>query len=242
MGAEAVGAGAAAPPRVTAFFDFACPLCYVDRPRFLRLRVEHGIVLDFIPFELRPDMPARMSHEALGAGHSERVEAYLEKVAAEEGLPLAHPDFVPNTHYALALAELARDAGPEYYEALHGAIFRAYLGEGRDISDRAVLAEIAHDEGFDPQQAARVWDERLYDGRLTALRAYALQIGVTATPSAIVCGQLLIGSRPYGVLEQALGACFGEAPAEPPDGEVLRTVADVSAENDSPPPRDTTEG
>ncbi len=234
MAAEAVGLDAAGPPRVTAFFDFACPFCYVDRPRLLRLRDEHAVVLDFIPFELRPSMPPRTSVAEAGTGHSTRVEEYLDRVATEEGIPIAHPDFVPNSHEAFALAELARDAGPEYYESMHGAVFRAYLGEGRDISDRGVLMRVALDEGFDPVQVTRVWDQRLYDGRLAALRTYAVQVGVAATPSIIVCDRLLIGSRPYGVLEQALSACLGGEPLVPDEGESLSTPVDVSAETESP--------
>ncbi len=148
--------------------------------------------------------------------HSPRVEEYLDRVAAEEGIPLAHPDFVPNTHNALALAELARDAGPELLRgACTAAIFSRVPRRGTDISDRDVLMRIARDAGVRPAQVAEVWDERLYDERLAALRAYALQIGVSATPSAIVCDQLLIGSRPYGVLEQALGRLLGERVASP---------------------------
>jgi predicted DsbA family dithiol-disulfide isomerase len=228
-----MGADVSAPPRVTAFFDFACPLCYVDRPRFLRLRAEHGVVLDFIPFELRPGILARTSPETMGATHSPRVEEYLDRVAAEEGTPLAHPDFVPNSHDALALAELARDAGPAYYESMQGAIFAAYLGAGRDISDRSVLTQIAAKEGFDSAQIARVWEERVYDERLAALRAYAIQIGVAATPSAIVCDRLLIGSRPYGVLEQALAACTGSGVALAEEGEALASVGETPVDNEN---------
>jgi predicted DsbA family dithiol-disulfide isomerase len=234
MAAELAEPAPSGAPRVTAFFDFACPLCYVDRPRFLRLRDEHGVVLDFIPFELRPAIPARMSPAALGAAHSARVEEYLDRVAAEEGIPLAHPDFIPNSHNALALAELARDAGSEYYDSTHAAIFGAYSGLGQDISDRAVLTRIAVDQGFDPAQVAQVWDERLYDERLTALRAYALQVGVTATPSAIVCDRLLIGSRPYTVLERTLSACLAGGPLTPEEGETLRTLGDISPETRLP--------
>ena len=227
-----MGADAGTPPRVVAFFDFACPLCYVDRPRFVRLRDEHHVVLDFIPFELRPGIPARMTHAELGAGHSPRVEEYLVKAAAEEGLVLVHPDFVPNSHLALSLAELARDAGPEYYESTQGAIFRAYLGEGRDISQRDVLLRIAIEEGFEPAQVTEVWDERLYDERLAALRAYAIEIGVQVTPSAIVCDMLVIGSRHYSVLERVLSACEGgvaelEVSSDEP---VLGTRGDIPAE------------
>lgn len=227
-----MGADVSASPRVTAFFDFACPLCYVDRPRFLRLRDEHGVVLDFIPFELRPAMPARVDPEVVGATHSPRVEEYLDRVAAEEGIPLVHPDFVPNSHNALALAELARDAGPSYYESMHAAIFNAYLGEGRDISDRMVLSRIAEKEGFDSAQVRDVWDERLYDERLEALRNYAIQIGVGATPSAIVCDRLLIGSRPYGVLEQALAACLGDESAPADEDVAFVSVGDVSSDDE----------
>ena len=51
-------------------------------------------------------------------------------------------------------------------------------------------------------------------------------LGVGATPSALICNELLIGSRPYRVLEAALERCLvteesvqravGEQEGEPP--------------------------
>ena len=44
-------------PRVLVFFDYACQFCYLDWPRFKRLRAEHDAELFLVPFELRPQLP-----------------------------------------------------------------------------------------------------------------------------------------------------------------------------------------
>ena len=58
-------------------------------------------------------------------------------------------DYLPNTHDALVMGELARDAGPDVHDAVHDAIFAAYFAHGRDIGDRDILLDVAAAEGLD---------------------------------------------------------------------------------------------
>lgn len=199
-------------PRVLVFFDYACQFCYLDWPRFKRLRAEHGADLFLIPFELRPTMsPDGVSISEIGPGHSDRVLEHMRRMAAEGGLTLIHPDFVPNTHLALALGEFARDIGEEVHEAVHEAIFSAYSGRGEDIGDRDVLLAIAAAQGLDADDVAAAFDEGRYDERLHQFYHVALGLGISATPSALICNELLIGSRPYGVLAESLEHCIVNA-------------------------------
>lgn len=201
-------------PQVIVFYDYACPFCYVDSPRFDRLVREHEAELHLVPFELRPQLSLGETLADLGADHSDRVWDHVRRIAAEEDLPFVLPDFVPNTHLALALGELARDAGPDVHSVTHAAIFRAYQGEGRDISRRDVLLEVADAVGLERAQVVSIWDAGQYDERLSAYRGFAIGMGVRLTPSAIVCNELIIGVRPYPVLEDALMRCFEEPAAE----------------------------
>ena len=122
-------------PRILVFFDYACQFCYLDWPRFKRLRAEHGAELFLVPYELRPAMPAEgVRIDELGGHHSEHVEEHMKLMAAEGGLDLVFPDFVPNTHFALSLGEYARALGPEAHEAVHEAIFTAYRYEAAELS------------------------------------------------------------------------------------------------------------
>ncbi len=196
-------------PRILVFFDYSCQFCYLDWPRFKRLRAEKGAELVLVPFELHPTLPDEgVPISELGGGHSEKVEAHMQRMAADGGLKLMLAEFVPNTHYALALGECARDNGPQFHEAVHDAIFSAYNGEGRDIGSVEVVLDIAQEQGMDRTDVAAALAEGRYDDRLHQFYHLAQSFGITATPSALICNELFIGSRPYAVLEEALGRCL----------------------------------
>lgn len=196
-------------PRILVFFDYACPFCYLDWPRFKRMREEHDVELFLVPFELRPGLAAAgVPIEELGGGHSERVEEHMRSMAREGGLELAFPTFMPNTHHALALGEFARDMGPEVHEVVHEAVFAAYNGHAADIGDIDELARVARDCGLDAEEVRSVLSSGGYDERLHQFRHLAMSFGIAATPAALVCNELLIGSRPYAVLEDALRHCL----------------------------------
>lgn len=162
-----------------------------------------------MPFELRPDMPSGgFSAREKGLAHSEHVEEYLRRVAREGGFPLVLPDHLPNTHLAFTLGEYARDAGEERHGAVHRAIFDARYGQGLDIGSRQVLLDLSASLGFDTGEVENAWDARHFDERLHQYRRLAFYFGVAATPAALVCNELLIGSRPYRVIESALERCL----------------------------------
>lgn len=200
---------AAEKPRILVFFDFACQFCYLDWPRFKRLRDEHDVEMLLVPFELRPAMPSEgLPIADVGGGHSPRVEEYMRGMADEAGLELVFPRFVPNTHRALSLGEYARDLGGQTHEAVHEAIFAAYSGRGEDIGRVEVLLGIAEAHGLDAEDVRRALEEGRHDTRLHQFYHLALALGVSATPAALICNELLIGSRPLTVLEQSLDRCL----------------------------------
>lgn len=198
-------------PRVLLFYDYACPFCYVDQFRFDRLARERPDV-DFVlcPFELRPDMPDEgypMSELEAG-GQSERVEEHLMRVAERDGIPMLIPPFLPKTHKAHVLAEMGRDRGHEAHLRMHRAIFAAYFARGLDIGDEEVLLDIAEEEGYDRDSVISAWQEGTYEERLHEFRHVAMHMGIDATPAALICNELIIGSRPYRVLQESLDRCL----------------------------------
>lgn len=173
-----------------------------------------------VPFELRPGIPAEgVSAVAEGLTHSERVDKRLVELAAEAGQPMVHTDLVPNTHLAMAMAEFARDLGPEEHWDVHLAIFGAYYGAGRDIGSREVLLDVARSRGLDTVALEKAWNAGRYDERLHEYLHVGLHLGIDTTPAALVCNELLIGSRPYGVLRDALQRCL-ITPETVDDGEL----------------------
>lgn len=149
-----------------------------------------------------------MALAELGGEHSGRVTDHMFRMAREQGVPFRVVTHVPNTHRALALGELARDRGVETHRRVHMAIFTAYQGEGLDIGSPSVLLRLADEAGLDAAELAEAWETGRYDERLNEYRDFAIAIGVRVTPTALICNELLIGSRPYGALETALGRCM----------------------------------
>lgn len=185
-----------------------------------------------VPFELRPDAPAEgVSAREHGLTHSARVEERLLQLAEEAGQPMVLPDLVPNTHAAMVLAEFARDLGPDVHRAAHLGIFRAYYGRGEDIGSREVLLGVARETGLAADEVVAAWGDGRYDGRLHEFYHLALHLGIDSTPAALICNELLIGSRPYGVIRDAVQRCLvtpaaieaeadpdGAGPGADPDG------------------------
>ncbi|MDP2183632.1 MAG: DsbA family protein [Actinomycetota bacterium] len=198
-------------PRVLIFFDYACPFCYVDQHRLDRLRDEYpGVQWFLVPFELRPDMPEEgyQVSELEASGFGDRVEEHLQRIARTDGFPMLDPPFLPKTHKALVLGEMARDLGEDGHRRTHAAIFAAYFAEGRDIGDPEVLHEIAGGFGFLLADVDTAWDTGAYDERLHQYRHVAMNLGLDSTPAALICNELLVGSRPYRVLADALERCM----------------------------------
>jgi predicted DsbA family dithiol-disulfide isomerase len=204
-------------PRVLVFFDYACPFCYVDQHRFDALEAELDLDFDIflVPFELRPEMSDEgVDLTEAGAGHSQRVDEYLERAAEKEGFPFIQPTLLPSTHRALVLGEVARDLGDAVHRTVHAAIFTAYFGDGKDIGSREVLLGIAGELGIERDELERAWEEGTYDERLHQFRHVAMHLGLDATPAALICNELFIGSRPAGVLREALEKCDSHLEAE----------------------------
>lgn len=140
--------------------------------------------------------------------HSDRAKEHLVRVAAKDGFPFVSPGFVPNTHRALALGEFARDRGEDVHRTTHEAIFHAYFAQGRDIGRADVLLEIAGELGLPTAQVARAWEGRLFDGRLHEFFHLGITLGLESTPAALVCNELIIGSRPYEVFRDSAARCL----------------------------------
>ena len=60
-------------------------------------------------------------------------------------------------------------------------------------------------------EVAEAFADGRYDERLHQFRHLALELGISATPSALICNELLIGTRPYEVLEASMERCLVNA-------------------------------
>ncbi len=201
---------------VDVWSDVMCPWCAVGYTQFAKaaeaLRGELEVDLRWMPFELNPDLPAegkdQAKHLAEVYGRTSEdvaaMRAQMQATAARAGFPMDYtgdgaepPAMMWNTFDAHKLLRWAlAEQGPAAQTRLKLALLKAHFQQRRNVSDRAVLLDVAEAEGFDRAKAtAALADEALATAvRLEEQRGR--QAGINSVPSFVVDGKYLIqGAR-----------------------------------------------
>lgn len=161
--------------------------------------------LEWVPYELHPEVPAEgMPREAiLPAAYRARVEEGVRRLGAEVGLRLVPHDRLINSRRALQAAEHARSQGR--YTPMHRELFVAYWDQGRDISDMAVLREVAGRADLDPQDMEETVRANTYGALLDARRAEAEELMISGIPAHVIGNRFLVmGAQPYETFVQVM--------------------------------------
>ncbi len=161
------------------YFDFVCPYSYILAPEVEQAEDEDSVEIEWVPFELRP-APKKLP-KPRGTYIRDHWYNHVYGLALKHEVEIHVPCFQPRSTLALALHSFAEEEGRgrAYREAAH----RAFFIEGRDVSDEAVLREMAREAGLDEDSAvAAAWEpERIKD--LHAKREEASRIGVHGVPT-----------------------------------------------------------
>jgi predicted DsbA family dithiol-disulfide isomerase len=199
--------------------DVVCPWCFIGKRRLdaalaglARTDPQFSPRVNWHPFELNPDLPAagvdRKSYlEAKFGGRERAAEIYARVKAAGDTVGIAF-DFdriavQPNTfdaHRLIGWAQREGHAAGELVERL----FTAYFIDGRNLADRAVLADIAGEAGL-TRTAARANLDAGSDGNtIRNMEQRARDLGVSGVPFFIFGEKLAVsGAQP---VETLLGA------------------------------------
>lgn len=192
--------------------DVMCPWCYIGKRRIEKAlaMTELPAVLGWRPFQLDPTLPAegkdRARYLAEKFGSPEQAEGIYDRVreaGAAEGIPFAFEKIrvSSNTLDAHRLVRWAAAEGSQ--DQIVEALFRAYFVEGRNIGDRAVLAEIGAEAGIEGVAGRLAGDEDVAPVR--AEIAAAGRLGITGVPTFILAGKYaLVGAQPAETIAQAL--------------------------------------
>ena len=173
--------------------------------RIEKLRTEHGVKIEWVHFPLHPDTPVEGGRALadLFAGRNmdrQAMHAQMKARMDAEGLPYGERTMTYNSRLAQELGKWA-DTQPGG-EALHDALFRAYFVDARDISQPAVLLEIAERVGLPVDDARRVLEQRSFKAAVDADWAMSRRYGVTGVPTFVAGRHGVVGAQPYEVLEQ----------------------------------------
>lgn len=211
--------------QVDVWSDVMCPWCAIGWTQFSKaiaeLKGEVEVTARFMPFELNPDAPPEGQDQAalLAANYGRSLDEVaemgrtVEAAAAKAGFPMdwrgpgePPPKWVWNTHQAHMLLRWALAvAAPEAQARLKLALFRAHFQQRLNVSDRAVLLDIAEAEGFDRAQANAALDDPALSQAIAHEEAFAAQNGIRSVPTFVVNGKYILqGSSEPENFKQAL--------------------------------------
>ncbi|WP_322014357.1 DsbA family oxidoreductase [Paraburkholderia sp. J12] len=210
------------PLKIDFVSDIACPWCAIGLSSLQRAlehlgdKVDAQIVVH--PFELNPQMePGGESIvEYLGKKYGRTPEQIAETQAmirergAEVGFAFGPRERAYNTFDAHRLLHWAGLEGKQL--PLKLALLRAYHGEGKDPSDRAVLVEAAQSVGLDAAKAREVLESGLYADEVRAEEQQAQAMGIQSVPSIIFNDRYLVtGGQPVDAFERAIEQILAQA-------------------------------
>jgi predicted DsbA family dithiol-disulfide isomerase len=191
--------------------DVVCPWCYLGKKRLqAALKREPDAKVRWRPFQLDPTIPAEgldrqayMRAKFRDEARLAEIHERLKAMGAEAGVDF-HFEAIrraPNTLDAHRAIRFATQAGAA--DALVERLFSDYFEKGRDIGDRAVLAEAGRDCGLGEI------GERLAVGEgAEEVRAEideARRLGVEGVPFFIFAGKFAVsGAQSEEVFTQAL--------------------------------------
>jgi predicted DsbA family dithiol-disulfide isomerase len=199
--------------------DVACPWCAVGLASLERALEKMGpevpVDLRFQPFELNPQMGPEgqdvTEHLTQKYGSTPEQQAQSRAGIAQRGAAVGFQfrkegrGRVWNTFDAHRLLYWAGEQGAQQQRALKMALLRAYHGEGRNPSDREVLADAAASVGLDRAAALDVLASGRYAQDVRDAEQHFQSLGIHAVPSVIVNNRHLIqGGQPPELFEQAL--------------------------------------
>ena len=193
--------------------DVMCPWCIIGWLKFETVMAHFAGRLEFRvqwhPFELNPDMPPEgedaaahvMRKYGVSAEQSRANSGKMAGVAADLGFAFNRgPGFRMrnsfDAHRLLTWAGSRED--PEQAEAtgvqtaLKLALFKAHFTDNRDVSDHAVLADVAASVGLDRARAAAILNGDEFGEMVRTEEAYWADQNITGVPAFILGGRMLV--------------------------------------------------
>ncbi len=132
-----------------------------------------------------------------------RAQEGVNRMAAAVGLHLSLHERLINSRPTLQAAEFAREQGR--FDAMHHELLKAYWDQGLDVSDTAVLQDIATRAGVDVAGMEAAVKENRFGDYLDSRRNEAEELGINGIPAHVIADKYLVmGAQPYDLFERVM--------------------------------------
>lgn len=206
--------------RIDVWTDIICPFCTIAKAELDRAVASfpHADQVSVHPrsYELHPGAPVEPTTDYLEKKYgwsSAELAAQCDAIDARARALGLHYNWRPSisaptrdAHRLVKLASTVR-LGREAEDAF----MHAYFTDARDVSDHAVLREVAASVGLDAARVDAVLASDEFADAVAADTAEAQQYGVTGTPFFVIDGKYALnGAQPAEVFAQSLARVWAE--------------------------------
>ncbi|MEQ9696085.1 DsbA family oxidoreductase [Shimia sp. SDUM112013] len=183
------------PIRVDIVSDVVCPWCIVGYRQLQQASEATGIPVEtyWHPFELNPDMAPEgenlrdhiMRKYGSTPEQSTKARENMQNIGAPLGITFSFGDDsrIYNTFAAHQLLHWAQTEGRA--QDLKLALFDAYFARARDVSDLAVLVDVAASIGLDKDEAQAVLKDGRFADMVREKETFWTSRGVSGVPTMI---------------------------------------------------------
>ena len=209
--------------------DVMCPWCVIGYQQLAAALQATGTRHEIVwhPFELNPDMPPEgqnvREHVAEKYGstkeQSDASRVRMTQAGADVGFEFRYADDMRmhntfNTHQLLHWAELQGRM-----HDLKMALFSAHFTHARNLSDNAVLADVAAEIGLDREQALAVLADQRFAADVREAERYWVNQGIQGVPAVVFNRRHLVsgaqGVESFTSILNQLAAMPDEAATSP---------------------------
>jgi predicted DsbA family dithiol-disulfide isomerase len=181
--------------RIDIVSDVMCPWCVIGYRQLAAALdakdIEHEI--HWHPFELNPNMPADgqdmrahlIEKYGITPAQSDTNRANMAALGQELGFQFNFADGfrMHNTFNAHQLLHWADEKGRKH--DLKQALFEAHFTHGRNLSDRAILVDIAAEIGLDRDEASAVLDDQRFAAQVRQEQQFWTKQGISGVPAVV---------------------------------------------------------
>ncbi|WP_298740516.1 DsbA family oxidoreductase [uncultured Chitinophaga sp.] len=227
--------------KVEIWSDVMCPFCYIGKRKFEKALAQfpgkEHITVEWKSFQLNPELvnnSGQSIHEYLAEhkgwtlSYAKQLNEQVSGMAAAVGLEYnLDKAVVANSFDAHRFVHLAAQHG--LGDAAEESLFRAYFTEGKDISDREVLAQLGAGIGLDAEEVRRTLSGNTYAREVQRDIAEAAALGARGVPFFVIDRKYAVsGAQPEEVFLKALQQSYNEQAATDNNGNACSIDGDCA--------------
>jgi predicted DsbA family dithiol-disulfide isomerase len=183
------------PLHIDIISDVMCPWCIIGYRQLAQAlnATSTPHVIHWHPFELNPDMPAEGQNtrahiiEKYGTTpeQSAQSRAQMKTLGGDLGIDFKFSETM-RMHNTFNAHQLMHWAGTQDRKHdLKMALLTAHFAEERDLSDEAVLADVAGEIGLDRGEALAVLDDQRFANDVRKGQSFWMQQGIQGVPAVV---------------------------------------------------------